>query len=234
MLAEYGRQNGFGWKLNEIVGAQIVSVPMAVPLANAAKTLGLSLLLLAAVFAFLIVLLNILLSFSIIHPVLRMSRVAGEASMGKANVEEYVKSGSDELASLSASLNRMKRSMDEAIKLLQPAHGKPLHAQPIGAPVDLGHDSRGSSTTAGGGRAPTRILTDLQGAVKLVPIGGGSPLVLGGDRLVGDGIVLGRDAQCDVVIPETEVSNRHARLSLDGSGMIKVEDLGPAMNLAGI
>jgi protein-histidine pros-kinase len=30
MIAEYGTENGFGWKVNEIVGAQIVSVPMAV------------------------------------------------------------------------------------------------------------------------------------------------------------------------------------------------------------
>ncbi len=31
MLALYGNANGFGWKLNDIVGAQIVSVPMSVP-----------------------------------------------------------------------------------------------------------------------------------------------------------------------------------------------------------
>ena len=31
LLAVYGSANGFGWKLNEIVGAQIVSVPLSVP-----------------------------------------------------------------------------------------------------------------------------------------------------------------------------------------------------------
>jgi hypothetical protein len=31
MLRRYGRNNGFGWMPDEIVGAQIVSVPMAVP-----------------------------------------------------------------------------------------------------------------------------------------------------------------------------------------------------------
>jgi protein-histidine pros-kinase len=35
MVAAYGRQNGFGWKLNEVVGAQIVTVPLSVPLARA-------------------------------------------------------------------------------------------------------------------------------------------------------------------------------------------------------
>jgi hypothetical protein len=32
MIRLYGSDNGFGWKLDEIIGAQIVSVPMAVPL----------------------------------------------------------------------------------------------------------------------------------------------------------------------------------------------------------
>jgi Protein of unknown function (DUF3365) len=35
MLRQYGLANGFGWKLNEIIGAQIVSVPAAVPLGMA-------------------------------------------------------------------------------------------------------------------------------------------------------------------------------------------------------
>jgi len=32
MIDLYGPANGFGWKLNEVVGAQIVSVPMALPI----------------------------------------------------------------------------------------------------------------------------------------------------------------------------------------------------------
>ena len=28
MVAKYGPANGFGWQLNEVIGAQIVSVPM--------------------------------------------------------------------------------------------------------------------------------------------------------------------------------------------------------------
>ena len=31
MIKLYGSANGFGWKMNDIIGAQIVSVPMAVP-----------------------------------------------------------------------------------------------------------------------------------------------------------------------------------------------------------
>jgi protein-histidine pros-kinase len=48
-----------------------------------------------------------------------MARVAKDVSLGKMDAEEYVKSGSDEVATLSMSLNRLRRSIDEALKMLQ-------------------------------------------------------------------------------------------------------------------
>ncbi len=38
MLKLYGTANGFGWKMDEIIGAQVVSVPMSVPLSMAQST----------------------------------------------------------------------------------------------------------------------------------------------------------------------------------------------------
>ena len=35
MLDLYGTANGFGWKLNEVIGMQVVSVPTAVPIVRA-------------------------------------------------------------------------------------------------------------------------------------------------------------------------------------------------------
>ena len=35
MIDLYGNANGFGWKMDEVIGAQIVSVPMAVPIERA-------------------------------------------------------------------------------------------------------------------------------------------------------------------------------------------------------
>ena len=40
MIKLYGSANGFGWKMDEIIGAQIVSVPMAVPVEMANKAWG--------------------------------------------------------------------------------------------------------------------------------------------------------------------------------------------------
>jgi HAMP domain-containing protein len=108
MVAAYGRQNGFGWKLNEVVGAQIVTVPLSVPLARAQQTRWLIAGALAGVFLL------------VIFPVRRMSRIASEVSLGKMDSDEYVKSGSDEVSSLSVSLNRMRRSMNEVLRLMPP------------------------------------------------------------------------------------------------------------------
>jgi hypothetical protein len=50
MIKVYGTANGFGWKLNEVVGAQVVSVPMSVPLENAGQAFRTFMGSLAAVF----------------------------------------------------------------------------------------------------------------------------------------------------------------------------------------
>jgi hypothetical protein len=60
MIAAYGTQNGFGWTLNEIIGAQIVSAPMTVALEQAAKVRNLFMSVLTCVFLLLIVLFNLL------------------------------------------------------------------------------------------------------------------------------------------------------------------------------
>ena len=39
MIEAYGANNGFGWKINDIIGAQVVSVPTLVPIQRANYTL---------------------------------------------------------------------------------------------------------------------------------------------------------------------------------------------------
>jgi HAMP domain-containing protein len=120
MIKAYGPEHGFGWKLNEIVAAQIVSVPMAVSFANAEKIRNVVMAMLAGIFILLIILLDILLSVMVIRPVKKMSALALEVSMGNTAAPEFVRTGHDEIAALSASFNRLRRSLQEALKLLSP------------------------------------------------------------------------------------------------------------------
>lgn len=114
----YGTSNGFGWKLGEIVGAQVVSVPMSLPLERARQTFTTFMILLGGVFLLLLVLLNILLHFVVIRPVVKMAAIATDVSMGKPDVPDYVRSGKDEISSLSQSFNRMRLSLENAMKML--------------------------------------------------------------------------------------------------------------------
>jgi protein-histidine pros-kinase len=114
----YGTTSGFGWQMNEVVAAQIVSVPMSVPLARARETLTTFMMLLGGVFVLLLLLLNVLLHFIVIQPVVRMARIATDVSLGKEAVPEYVLHGRDEIASLSQSFHRMRLSLENAMKML--------------------------------------------------------------------------------------------------------------------
>ncbi len=69
MVDLYGNSNGFGWVLNDVIGAQIVSVPMSVALARANRSLLAFVVALSAVFLAMLVLLNVLMHFFILRPV---------------------------------------------------------------------------------------------------------------------------------------------------------------------
>jgi protein-histidine pros-kinase len=59
MIRLYGSDNGFGWKMDEIIGAQIVSVPMAIPLQMAEATFHKLVLWLGGVFLGVLLIANI-------------------------------------------------------------------------------------------------------------------------------------------------------------------------------
>jgi len=118
MVKIYGEANGFGWKHNEIVGAQVVTVPMDLPLRNAERAFTTFMASLAAVFAVVFVVLNIMLSWMIIRPIRRMSEAANKISTGDFGQPEFREHGRDEMAVLGGSFNRMRRSLEKAMQMI--------------------------------------------------------------------------------------------------------------------
>jgi methyl-accepting chemotaxis protein len=118
MIKLYGESNGFGWKHQEIVGAQVVSVPMTLPIKNANDAFMTFMGSLAAIFVVTFIVLNVMLSLMIIRPIARMSASADRISQGDFNVPEFGK-GSDEISVLGTSFNRMRRSLQKALKLIE-------------------------------------------------------------------------------------------------------------------
>jgi len=118
LINTYGSGNGFGWKHNEIVGAQLVTVPMAIPLKRAQETFYVFIGSLVIIFVALGILLNLMLHYIVIKPLNRVSTKADEVSMGDLNVDELLIDGNDEVASLGRSFNRMHRSLNNALQML--------------------------------------------------------------------------------------------------------------------
>lgn len=119
LVDKYGPANGFGWQLHEVVGAQLVSVPMTVPLARSQQTWWALMALLAAVFVAIGVLLNVLLWVMVIRPVTRMAALAERVSLGKGDAPAFDTRGRDEIGVLAQSFNRMRRSLATAMKMLE-------------------------------------------------------------------------------------------------------------------
>lgn len=120
MVDTYGREGGFGWKLNEVVGAQVVTVPTSVPAQRAEMALRRTMLALLAVFVVLLVTLNIVLHVVVTRRVRNMSQIAEQISTGKPEASDLDTSGSDELSVLARSFVRMRTSLASAMKLLEP------------------------------------------------------------------------------------------------------------------
>ncbi len=119
MIKLYGESNGFGWKWNEIVGAQIVSVPMTLPIRNAERAFRAFMTSLAAVFVAAFVALNLMLGWLIVRPIRRMSETADKVSTGDFSRAELPAQGKDEISVLAASFNRMRRSLQKAMQMIE-------------------------------------------------------------------------------------------------------------------
>jgi protein-histidine pros-kinase len=118
MLDKYGTANGFGWKMQEVIGAQVVSVPMTLPIARADAAFRTFMISLAAIFVAIFVVLNLMLMFIVVNPVRKLAAIADEVSLGKVDTAEFNVKGRDEIAVLAQSFNRMKKSLAQALKML--------------------------------------------------------------------------------------------------------------------
>ena len=119
MLERYGPANGFGWVLNDVVGAQIISVPTQVPLDRARNAFNVFMGSIAAVFVAIGLVLNLMLWAMVIRPIGKLSQFADRVSLGELEIPEFKRSSRDEIGMLSRSIARMRTSMVQAMKMLE-------------------------------------------------------------------------------------------------------------------
>jgi HAMP domain-containing protein len=118
MTDKYGTANGFGWNLNEVVAAQIVSVPMELPINIATKAFHTLMIALSVTFLAILLAVDLVLYFLILRPVRRLSQVADRVSLGQFEDGELPVRGKDEMAQLTASFNRLFVTVTKALRML--------------------------------------------------------------------------------------------------------------------
>ena len=119
LIAKYGSANGFGWQHNEIVGAQIISIPTDLAERNAHHAFWTFTAVLGGLFVVLFITINIMLSRLVVAPIKRIAALSDEISRGNLDLPEFEESGADEIRNLQTAFNRMRRSIEKAIKVVQ-------------------------------------------------------------------------------------------------------------------
>ncbi|GAA6622626.1 DUF3365 domain-containing protein [Scytonema sp. NUACC26] len=117
-IASYGSFNGFSWKLNEIIAAQVIYIPASQILSSAQRSAYVLIGALIIIFAIILFLINLLLRRTIIQRIKKMAKVAEKVSTGEIN-SDFEKQSNDEIGALAAAFNRMKKSLEIALKILE-------------------------------------------------------------------------------------------------------------------
>lgn len=121
-ILTYGSDNGYGWQLNEVVGAQIVSVPATQVIRNARRLQFSVIAVLCGLLLIAVLILNFSLNAAVVNPLKRMAQLAKQVSMGNMAVE-FKHQANDEIGILAASLNRLKVSLQMAMDMLGQSPG---------------------------------------------------------------------------------------------------------------
>lgn len=115
LVDAFGGAAGFDFKPGDIVGATVASVPLA---PHATGVAGTAIAALVAAVVLLWLALNAVLEFVVLRPLGRVVAVADRVSLGKTGVQEFDHAGNDEIGTLTRSFNRLRRSMESAIGLI--------------------------------------------------------------------------------------------------------------------
>ena len=119
MLALYGPANGFGWQMNEVVGSQIVSVPLSIPVSRANETFLLLVAVMAGSFVVLFLFLNIVLRKVFINRIVELSLNVEDVNRGRSDcLTAFNLGGNDEISSLSESIEHLCIQSEKASRLL--------------------------------------------------------------------------------------------------------------------
>lgn len=116
MIKTYGSENGFGWKLNEIVGTRIISVPTVVQYHEAQKSVGSYLLAIASVFLVAYTTVLLIVQKWITKPLDTITHLLEEISLHQLEESQLPEDKSNSLNPLNKAINRLLISLNKALE----------------------------------------------------------------------------------------------------------------------
>ncbi|KPF47398.1 DUF3365 domain-containing protein [Rhizobium sp. AAP43] len=124
MVAKYGN-NGFGWRMGDVIGMQLVEVPVAAPNAQAARSLAVTIGALTCVFVLSLAVFLLLLRRYVTHPLETITRQTIETSLGShwQTAEPRVRMNG-QFYDLEQSISRLRISLNEALRLFPDLGGR--------------------------------------------------------------------------------------------------------------
>lgn len=115
LINTYGDQGGFGWELNEIVAAQMIYVPSGDIVENTQDVFLIAMGIFTVIFGAVLVLINRLLSPTVLKPIAQISEMAEQISRGNEETREITLSElsarGDEVGSMARVFERMAENV---------------------------------------------------------------------------------------------------------------------------
>jgi HAMP domain-containing protein len=119
LRARYGSDNGFGWQVNDVVGAHIVSVPLESATASASTTFHSIAVTIAIAVVSLLIIMNATVYVLFIRPIHGIVTIADELSVGNKAAGPFPGGGTSEFAALTRAFERLRTSLNKALQLLE-------------------------------------------------------------------------------------------------------------------
>ncbi len=115
MIAIYGNKNGFNWQLHEIIGAQIVYVPIQKILSTARQLFSFIILITFIIFGITIAIIHRWLQKQVVRPITKIAHIVEDISMGNLS-KKLDSKRQDEIGLLSQSIDRLGVSLQMALQ----------------------------------------------------------------------------------------------------------------------
>ncbi|MBV9571419.1 MAG: DUF3365 domain-containing protein [Alphaproteobacteria bacterium] len=118
MVAKYGPNNGFGWKLGDIVGVQLLTVPVTQQFRSTLELVSILIGGLALIFAIAYFALTAAMEATVAGPLDKLTQAADRASRSSASTPALPTTGAHEIRTLAEAIQRLRVSLGKALTQL--------------------------------------------------------------------------------------------------------------------